>query len=584
MTIQNSKMMKKNIQMRSDDNDTFFETSKKIKNRINTFTHFLQGDIVKNEIPILKDITRDWVNFLKKDGSMKKNSFIKLNIAGRGGGKTANLFSESNILLRSNPKRVVQFWKTDPVIDVINKYCPKKLIGRYESINNLSEIKENSIFVIDEGVIGANAKEALKIEMRNLIKFLSKTRHYNIIGIINSVSLDILLQFKNMIDIVAYRRLPRSFLLNSKSKDYILKRYSDELTKLKDWQFILVSSYKRFQIEGIASMKYEIFCPWFNDDISMYQKATSADVGFDENQTQLEIHKKIALWTIDEVGDKFFVKSGFDLFSMWLYTNYNETYHNNKAELRTIYKLYKFLIIEILSEKEDSDDESNDFDYDEIDNIMIDVDYKKELEEENPDELGVFLAKKEVEPFVWDYDVKEVLDMIKKDNTRLKNIDRDYEILKLSYSGMDNKLISIKYRIKDSSVIRIVNNLKKLINYKKGKLLEEKYYAYLQELKKKNVFDNIDRLGNAGESDIMAYKNNIIFIFALKCRGTKDIVIDKYEYKVECDQATEIDRYGKQDKAYVFLVVFDTITDNFYEILVDHNHPKTININDFIKQ
>jgi hypothetical protein len=256
-----------------------YEYNNVLKEKLLKFQHFLSRDSVADT---LRDITKIWVNFLKKDKYYKKNSFIKLNIGSRGGGKTAEVFKETNLLL-NNPKRVVQFWKLPSIIDKIEKYCPENRKDRFESVDKLMDIKQNSIFVIDEGLIGANAKEALKKEMRNLVKFLSKSRHYNSIILINSVSLGVLLQFRNMIDIVSYRRLSRSFLLNNTSKDGILKKYGEDLTMMKDWQSMLVSSYKRFQAIGLVSMKYETYCPWFNDDISMYQGSVSADVVFDEN-------------------------------------------------------------------------------------------------------------------------------------------------------------------------------------------------------------------------------------------------------------------------------------------------------------
>jgi len=519
----------------------------KLKDKLLGFRDDIYGFSDKKD-DRLYNISDEWVSFLKSDKKMSKNSFIKLNIGNRGGGKTGSVFCETNILLE-NPKRVVQFWKTDAIIEKINAYCPKELVGRYESINNLSEIKPNSIFVIDEGIIGANAKEALKKEMRNLIKFLSKSRHYNIIAIINSVSLGVLLQFRNMIDIVSYRRLPRSFLVNNTSKDYILKVYTDELVKLKEWESIFISSYKLFQKEGFISMKLENFCPWFNDKISMYQQSTSADVSLDENKQMLENHKEIVEWIICEVKTKFVGKGGFDDFSMWLYKDHNETYHNNNSQLKTIYKLYLHYIKEKI------------------------INYE-EIERNNVfDEL--FGSK-----FVWEFSDEDVFDVIRKEKKSVREIERNIEMYKYrKKTGITYTDLGFEFGVCDQTANTACKKLDDWFHYYKGKLFEKKYYNYLSTLRKKKVFDRVELIGEVGKPDIIATKGEEIYIFSLKCFSVKfPHFISRVDIMPEYKYAYE----SKFSYNYtnLFAIIFDSNTNKLFEFELDVDRPSNIIINE----
>lgn len=513
----------------------------------------------------LDDISLSWVNFLKKDKRWKKNSYIKWNLGSRGGGKTADVFKETNILLE-NQKRIVQFWKAPiELIQNINKCCPEDRKGRYETIDKLRDIKFNAIFVIDEGIIGANAKEALKKEMRNLIKFLSKTRHYNIIGIINSVSLGILLQFRDTIDIVAYRRLPKIFLKNNSSKDIVLKEYAGEINSLKDWQCLLFSSYKRFDREGLVSMKYEKYCVWFNDNLSMYQQSTNPDVAFDENKILLDKHKKIVHWLIKSVEDKFNGKHGFNNFSMWLYRNFNDIYFDNKSYLRTIFNLYVHYLDESYIVK-NSD-------------IVGDNSKLAELLY-NLKKMIVFYDFSVVQTKA----IEKVLLYEKKYKKKAKNLVRNMDIYKNKMFGKKMTVIAKEFDLCESYisdiVLKIEGRLKKndsmnkkyplgSINYYKGHILEEEYAKFLTGT---NLFDGgVKVLGGIGEPDVIAYKNNEVYVFSLKNINFKthnNLTPDDVKAEILYCQENE----SANTEMYMLVVVYDNNNNVIHQIEYDYKN------------
>ena len=303
--------------------------------------------VKSKEIIELDDVSEEYVVFLESDKDKSKNSVIIWVIGGRDWGKTALTFNEINMLLKDNLKRFVQFLKSPPqLIENIKEACPEKIEDRFESIFKTRDIKKNAILVIDEGLLGLNAKEALKIEMRNLGKFLSKSRHPNIIVLINSVNLNILSEFRDMIDIVIYKHCASTFIKNNKGRDPFFKEYSEIITGLREWEGIVVSNYKWFEKFGTISLKYEDWCPWFNDKISRYQKETSSDVVFDESNRIINNNKKIARKIINEIGFLDHKRGGFDLFCTWLSDVHPDVYYDNQTQLKKIFNFYKYFLDE----------------------------------------------------------------------------------------------------------------------------------------------------------------------------------------------------------------------------------------------
>lgn len=308
---------------------------------------YLPDDIFDEKSWIPEDfenISNKFISFLESDKTKSKNAFIIWHLAGKGWGKTAYTFIEINYLLK-NPNRCVQFWRTpNSLIERIQDRCPQEYIGRFECIDKLRDLKYNSVFVIDEGLLGANGKEALKREMRGLIKTLSTSRHRNNIIIINSVSLGILLELKSQIDIVVYKHLSKSFIRENKYRNEFLSEFENKIIKLKEPEGFIESSYKRFDLKDTCKLNLNLkeHCSWYHDSISRYQREASADITYDDDLKTRKTNIKLARKIVHEKGRKFKRKDGFDIFESWLYNTYPDIYIDNKSELRLIYKLYKY--------------------------------------------------------------------------------------------------------------------------------------------------------------------------------------------------------------------------------------------------
>ena len=439
----------------------------------------IEAILISRREETLPNITPQWIEFLKKDKNIKMNSFILWIIGNRGSGKTAEVLKIVNKLLKDNPKRVVQFWRAhQDLIENIKKVCPEEYKDRFETIFKLKDIKRNSIFVIDEGLLGANAKEALRIEMKNLVKFLSKSRHYNVIGIVNSVSFGILLQFKNVVDMIMYKRLPRSLIQNKQKNDFVLKEYPDKILRLKDWESIFVSNYKRFEKMGIVSWKYENYCPWFTNNISMYQKNTSPDVDFDETTRLLKVHSSIVKWTIDAVGSNFVGKGGYRNFRMWFYTNHTDVYQDNIKQLKIIHDLYLYKL--------------SDNHYNGVNSTVLSIDGW------------------ELVDFIFRYTDDDVLDKIKAS-------EKEKSVYKETKKGVLQKNLAIKYNTTQKTISEWSSKVRGAFSDKVGELFEVEYKNYLKRLKiyKK---DKPIRIGASGQPDILIHKldTNELHIYSCK--------------------------------------------------------------------
>jgi hypothetical protein len=315
------------------------------------------------EIDRLPIISKDLIQFLRKDKKKRQNSFIQWNIAMRRGGKTGLTFMEINQLLPGNPKRFIQFFKVPELItkiiyEKLREYDQKhhtalfdEYHGRFECIDKIRKIKQNAIVIIDEGLIGANAKEALKIGMRNLGKYLSKSRHPNNIILINSVNLNILSEFRDMIDISIYKRVGSKFIFNNAGRDPILDMLESKLnekglslSRLRPQQGFLFSDYWGFEVIGAFHLDLNDYCPWFHDDISRYHQHTNPDVAFDEEQKRLDELDKLAKQIIDEVGEIFSKRGGKNDFEVWLERNHPGIAYDYKADISKLYKRYCYFL------------------------------------------------------------------------------------------------------------------------------------------------------------------------------------------------------------------------------------------------
>ncbi len=375
--------------------------------------------------------------------------------------------------------------------------------------------------------------------MKNLVKFLSKSRHYNVIGIVNSVSFGILLEFKNVVDAIMYKRLPRSLIRNNQKKDYILKEYTDTILKLKDWQGILISNYKRFEREGIVSWKYENYCPWFNDNISLYQKSTSPDVDFDETTRLLKIQSNIVNWIIKAVGSEFKGKGGYRNFRMWFYTNHTDEYHDNFKHLRTLYDLYLYTLSENHNNR--------------VSSTVLSIDGWKSV------------------GFVFKYSDDDILDKIKTTEQK-KNIYKELD------DGATQRTLALKYNTTQKTISTWYNKVRGAFNKKIGELFETEYRIYLKRLKIYSK-DKVIRIGAPGQPDILLHKldTNELHIYSCKTIKKRPHNFLKKYLKREYDTALQEEPNYK--KVRLFLPVLVRSENKTYQIELNYRNLTNVLVN-----
>jgi len=553
-----------------------------------------------------KDITEKWIKFLKSDRYRKKNSFILWHLAGRDWGKTAEAFKEINLLLEKNRKRFVQILKAPPdFIKNIEEVCPEEYKGRFESLPKLRFLRKNAILIIDEGLLGANAKEALTKEMRRLSKFTSKSRHPNIIVIINSVNLGILGEFKDMIDITIYKHLGYQFFVRNKGRDPFIDQHEKILSRLKEWEGIIISSYKKFNYErGKISLKYEDYCPWFNDNLSLNQQDTNPDADFeDEIQLSKEI-ERLAKMAVNELGYRLLKPLAGRKLKGWLQSEHKELYYDYEKYIPRILTL-AYYMVEEMSSKTNRETNSE---FEEIAEMLIrekgsefkhkGVNYLKSwLYDQFPDiyhphENNInrifniyldYLDKQKKQRkvgissnFKFNYTEKELFDLIEKE-VRWRDKGRDLAIYKERQKGTLVDNIAEQYNgLKQPAVSRIIKKVGGAISKYSGKLFENKFFKYLNSL---NMFDKVILDGSSGEPDIFAYKNNKLYIFSLK-----NLKIDGKKYKIKKEELRpEFEKAYKglleNDDVFLFLIVFDNSNDKVIERNIDFRNPIDIYIN-----
>ena len=506
-----------------------------------------------------RKITGKIVEFYKSDKNRNKNSFIQWVIGGRGWGKTCLLFIIINLILYKNPKRFVQFYKAPEFLieNIKNSEAPEDIKNRIFAIDKIRFIEPNALFVIDEGLLGANGKEALKIAMRNLGKFLSKSRHPNVIIIINSVNLNILSEFRDMIDIIVYKHLSTTFIKNNRHRDPFLEDNMDKITNLKEQEGILISDYKYFEAKGTFLLDLKDYCSWYNDSISRYQEKTNPDVSFDEILKNSEEIEQIALSIVMEKGLEFLTKKGYDDFISWMYLDNTDIYHDHKADLKLIYRVYTYIIrhpekYNLIFEEEEDDD-----------SILLDFmkDFKKD--------------------FKFTYNKEDLYSIIIKE-TKWRKPKRDFDIYERRIKGdfLQDIAKSYKELSNEQAVCRIAVKVEGAVNYYKGKMFERVCKRFIRENLSKYGKPFADT-GKSGETDILLSNEttNTLYVISIKTNETEDVSKIYYpeDLRPEIRDAFEFSTFSKDwKKVYLILIVYNTKLDKLILKEVDYRHPKNI--------
>lgn len=498
-----------------------------------------------------KDITIDWVNFLKILKKIDDPSFLMWPMSTRGWGKTAFVFSTLNTIMENDKDRFVQFLKSpEMLIKNIEKYCPDDLKGRFSSINKLREVEDYAILIIDEGLINANASNALFNEMKRLEGFLSSSRHYDVIFMINSTNFKILRTIRGLIDIKIYKHLSPTFFIEYKNEDPILQDYEHIITKLKKPEAIVFSGFEHFEKIGRINFDYEIYCPWYNSTISKNMKDANPDAFYEAYQKTEKEFKKLAKDIIKQVGYGFRGRNGLKFFKVWFKHKYAEISYDYQDNLKDIHDFYLY---------------------------YLDRGYYERIKKK---EKSLELINKIDTNFKFEFSPEKIFETIKKEK-RWRNKDRDFEIYFERKKGVLLDDLAKQYPELNSpqAISKIELKVQGAFNYYKGKFFEKLFKTFLDTLD----YEFVDLDGTPGHADIVIYdeKNNTLYILTLKCEDVPNNVktYTPKDIEPELKLAYYCHTFEKYDYVFLILAAFNTNNSRLRLNEYNFNNPGPLTIN-----
>jgi len=515
--------------------------------------YFEIDKLFKKETSDLPDITQDYVYFLSNSlKSLKDPSFLMWNLGTRGWGKTSFTFSTFNLIMNNDKERFVQFLlATDQLIENINKACPENLKGRFYAIEGLRNVKDYAILIIDEGLIGANAANALTREMKKLEGFLSNSRHYDVIFIINSVNFKVLRTIRGIIDIKVYKHLSEMFYIEYGREDQILQEYIEEIKKLSEPEGLMFSGFKKFEKIGKFNLDYKKYCPWYNSAISKHMRNANPDYYYESYLRNWESNRKLAKEIVREIGHKYKIRGGFKFFKAWFYNRYKEKFYDYQDELRDIYELYLFFLKE---------------------------GYYEKIKQE---ERGIEIINLINENFKFRYDPEKIFDIIRKEK-KWRKFDRDIEIYKRREKGILLDDLAAEYD--DLNSAQAINNVELKVqaafNYYKGHFFETVAKMFFED---QDSFEFVELDGAPGKADLIIYdeKNAGVYVFSLKCEDIESNVRTFYpkDLKPELRLAYHCYTFENYDFVYLLLWAFNTYNDVFRIENVNFLKPEPVTLN-----
>jgi hypothetical protein len=247
-----------------------------------------QYDMMKSEA-YFEDITAKLFTFLKGQKDVVDATFTMMVVGMKRSGKTLTAMSFIEMLINSDPSRILVLYK-----------CPKSLFDeliivfpkRVKFALTLMDCDvQNGIIYVDEGLVGLNAKEALKTEMREFGQGLAFTSHKRIILLINAQDDGVLRDLRNKCEIVIYKRLSRFFI--NDSHDPIIMENKNFLMKLPKQKHLVVGNFFDFTEMGILRINKNQ-CSFWTESLSHNMKNISLSTEFQKQKDNSKLIEECA--------------------------------------------------------------------------------------------------------------------------------------------------------------------------------------------------------------------------------------------------------------------------------------------------
>jgi energy-coupling factor transporter ATP-binding protein EcfA2 len=275
-------------------------------------------NIQNSEESISKDYTDDFIKMLKKYPSTNKDwEFTMMVMGTQGSGKTCFVTMIANIIMQQDERWKLAIYDAENLVKLLQYASPFKK-ERIYSVKSISYVKPYSIYVVDEGIIGKNAKEALTQDSIRFEKYIAIHRHRHIIVIICTQTDGILLKFRQQVKFKVFKFAnPNTFM-----SDKLVREYADYLSVLPITDHVFFAYHKYFKkggkhiTKGRIVMDVNDYCEWWNEDISLNNDVTNTDV---EEAIELGIKMKTLMSAV-QLGFKHFGID--DILSGGFHTNF----------------------------------------------------------------------------------------------------------------------------------------------------------------------------------------------------------------------------------------------------------------------
>lgn len=314
----------------------------------------LTGSYQKEEEEFITEYSGKFIELFEKYKNNKEFSMIIWLIGARGSGKTTQEMMIADRLLETDKTRsVALFQAPEALLKAIQKALPKDKGNRFRIIDKLHEVINNDVILVDEGLDLMNAKESLTVELRNLGKSLSYSRHKRIFLIICSVTKGVFKDLRDMADMKIYKRLTVPFAESERSRDSFIKKYQFDLPNLTPDQSLFISTYKYFNCEGGLILDSKKYCPWYNDDISKNMAKESFDSDYKKQQKLQSNLKEIIEDAIKYFGKDLEKPLANRRVKGWLQLKYSHLYSDIRKYVGDIVNQAVFLLYEREKNKEE---------------------------------------------------------------------------------------------------------------------------------------------------------------------------------------------------------------------------------------
>lgn len=330
--------------------------------------------------PKLRNRNIDFLDFIKLDNDESRAgqefSFM-CDIRGTtGSGKSVFGLTLINELVRNNPNRWVAYYRADEAqVKNLNQIAPSYLQGKFQPIDHIVEIGEKDgyppyefIFYVDEAGLDASAKEALKREMRPLVKMAKKSRHYKAIVIMLDQTNSILKDYRAMCHFHFYKRISDDYI--EEYNDWFAKRHKKKMLYMEDWEIAFRCNYKYFRDpnkksqknnfirSGMLSMKMEDYIPWYIkeiEEVSQYLKNENVDHDYAQEQ---KIKIKIVEYAkiiSEKFGHDLIKTKRKNIMKAWLAKHYPVDYYILKSYMNEVYDRALLILYEGKEEEEEEE-------------------------------------------------------------------------------------------------------------------------------------------------------------------------------------------------------------------------------------